>query len=66
MQMDATWIAFNLTDVGINEDSINNAILFLNALNAKRPLTRRKTQDEIVVTLLSLFTPDICLTICTM
>lgn len=61
-----TWIAFNLTDIGINEDSINNNNLFLHALNAKRPLTKRKLQDEIVVKLLSLFTPEIFQTISTL
>ena len=52
--------------VGINANSPSNAILFLNALNAKRPLGRRKSEDNIVVKLLSLFTPELCPTISTM
>ncbi len=45
---------------------LSNPILFLHALSAKRPLGRRKTEDDIVVKLLALFTPALCLTISTM
>ncbi len=65
-QLDSTWIAFTPNGVGINADSLSNAILFLNALNAKRPISRRKSEDDIVVKLLSLFTPEFCPTILTM
>ena len=65
-QLDSTWIAFTPNDVGINADSLSNAILFLNALNAKRPLGHRKSEDNIVIKLLSLFTPELCPTISTM
>ena len=60
------WIAFTLNNVGINADSLSNAILFLNAFNAKRPHGRRKSEDDIVVKLLSLSAPELCPKISTM
>ena len=66
MKMDSVWLAFNFSDVGFNEASFSNALLHLTALNQKRSSGKRKTSNEIVIKMLTLFTHDICLALATM
>eukprot|EP00967_Tisochrysis_lutea_P158872 scaffold326382_cov143-Tisochrysis_lutea.AAC.1 len=59
MAHDTEWDAVSILTVGINEHSIINLITHLHSLNAKRPSDKQKSDDQLVIKLLSCITPDI-------
>mmetsp|Transcript_113615 Transcript_113615/g.157155 ORF Transcript_113615/g.157155 Transcript_113615/m.157155 type:complete len:541 (+) Transcript_113615:2084-3706(+) len=59
MEHDVEWDSVSLLTIGINEHSITNLIAHLHSLNAKRPSNKQKTNDQLVIKVLSCITSDI-------
>jgi len=53
MEHDVEWDSVSLLTIGINEHSITNLIAHLHSLNAKRPSNKQKTNDQLVIKVLS-------------